>query len=136
MLKSGPNGAGSHRETQNTHEVELDIIDLFQITFIQHSKFSVEHLFPSLQEYQTWFYGSRPVLYIAELVLTILDAAQKRYRKDTIRLTEQNAMLYTLSCSVCVAITSQVSYDSEKRLCSRLYYFSSLQICRRSSQSA
>lgn len=91
-----------------------DIFDVFQTSSVHTSKFSVEHLLPRLQVYQTWFYGSWPVLSVAELILTISDGTQMRYDKNTIRLTEQNAMLYALCCSVCAAITTQISFVSDK----------------------
>lgn len=102
----------SEAEAPNPHDA--DIFDVFQSTSEHLSKFSVEHLLPRLQVYQTWFYGSWPVLSVAELILTILDGAQMRYEKNAIRLTEQNAMLYALCCSVCAAITTQISFVSDK----------------------
>lgn len=108
------NNIKSEVEPPSLHVNLEDILDVFQNTTIHLSKFSVEHLLPRLQVYQTWFYGSWPVLSVAELILNILDGAQMRYEKNTIRLTEQNAMLYALCCSVCAAITTQISFVSDK----------------------
>lgn len=112
-----PNLRGVPTATANTGPVAPETGDIFEafLTAPVHlSKFSVDHLLPRLQVYQTWFYGSWPVLSVAELILTILDGAQMRYEKNTIRLTEQNAMLYALCCSVCAAITTQISFVSDK----------------------
>lgn len=37
-----------------------------------------------------------------------------RYEKNNICLTEQNAMLYALCCSVCAAITTKLSFVTDK----------------------
>lgn len=76
------------------------------------ARFSLDSLLPTLQVYQTWFYGYWPVLSVADLMLTVYDGAQMLPERNFVRLTEKNAHLYALCCAVCAAIIMQVSFVS------------------------
>lgn len=74
----------------------------------------VDMLLPYLQVYQTWFYGYWPVLSVADLMLTMASNSSMDNQVQYLELTDRNAMLYALSCSVCAAIATQISFVSSK----------------------
>lgn len=71
-IADNPNVLNGTRDAAQSADPSSDIFDMFQNPTIHVSKFSVDHLIPRLQVYQTWFYEPWPVLSSAELILNIL----------------------------------------------------------------
>lgn len=78
------------------------------------TKIPLDKLIAYLQVYQTWFYGYWPVLSVAEIILKITTSNLMSESIDSIRLTEKNAFYYSLACSVCAAIATQMTFVSVK----------------------
>lgn len=76
------------------------------------AKLSLDMLLPYLQVYQTWFYGYWPVLSVADLMVT-LACNTTMDDQEYIELTDDNAMKYSLACSVCAAIATHISFVSQ-----------------------
>lgn len=88
---------------------ENDVLNIFQYLDPYTARISLDSLLPTLQVYQTWFYGYWPVLSVADLMLTLVDVGALLPERH-IRLTPANAHLYALCCAVCAAITTQVLF--------------------------
>lgn len=78
------------------------------------ARISLDKLISYLQIYQTWFYGYWPVLSVAEIILKITNSNLMSQSIDSITLTEKNAFHYSLACSVCAAIATQMTFVSVK----------------------
>lgn len=72
----------------------------------------LDRLVTYLHIYQTWFYGYWPVLSVAEMILKITNT--DLMSSNSIRLGENNAFQYSLACSVCAAIATQMKFVSAK----------------------
>lgn len=113
--------ASSSTDSQHfQHDLLTDsrLVDL--LNYFQHApskamaNIPVDMLLPYLQVYQTWFYGYWPVLSVADLMLTMASNSTMDNQVQYIELLDQNAMLYALSCSVCAAIATQISFVTAK----------------------
>lgn len=69
---------------------------------------TIDQLLPSLQIYQTWFYGVWPVVSVALLTSKLVHSTSVSNSTE-IRLTESNISSYALSCAVSAAIYRQLS---------------------------
>lgn len=78
------------------------------------ARISLDKLIAYLQVYQTWFYGYWPVLSVAEIISKITNSNLMSESIDSIRLTEKNVFYYSLACSVCAAIATQMTFVSVK----------------------
>lgn len=78
------------------------------------ARIPLDKLISNLQIYQTWFYGYWPMLSVAEIILKVTSSNVMSQHTTSIRLDENNAFYYSLACSVCAAIATQMTFVSTK----------------------
>lgn len=120
QLPNDTDGSTSSGSQHFAQEPQLDtrlddLLNCFEHSLLKcAANIPLDMLLPYLQVYQTWFYGYWPVLSVADLMLTMNSNSTMDNQVQYIELTEKNAMAYALSCSVCAAIATQLSFVTSK----------------------